>query len=185
MDVVVPGEVRARTTGAPRKIEAFDADLHTPSIVDRVVDDGAEAPPELARLLGLIPHPEGGWYRQTYVSDVTVQPPGRAGTRAVATLIYYLLRPGERSAWHVVASDEVWLWHRGGPLLLRMGGDDPGAPGDPASEYMLGPAVERGQSPQLSVPANIWQSAEPAGNEEVLVSCLVAPGFDFADFRML
>jgi predicted cupin superfamily sugar epimerase len=150
-----------------------------------VIEKNGGAIPELARLLGLEPHPEGGWYRQTYVSDVIMQPPDRTGTRPIATTIYYLLRPGERSAWHVVASDEVWLWHRGGPLLLRIGGADPGRPADNPTEHLLGPAVERGQQPQLLVPADTWQSAEPATDEEVLVSCLVAPGFDFADFRML
>jgi predicted cupin superfamily sugar epimerase len=150
-----------------------------------VIEKNSETIPDLARHLDLKPHPEGGWYRQTYVSDVIVQPPGRAGTRPVATIIYYLLRPGEQSAWHSVASDEVWLWHRGGPLLLRMGGADPGAPDDNPTEHLLGPEVERGYQPQLLVPADTWQSAAPATDEEVLVSCLVAPGFDFADFRML
>jgi predicted cupin superfamily sugar epimerase len=149
--------------------------------------DGGQRPavPELARLLDLAPHPEGGWYRQTYASEVAVRPPGRTGTRAAATLIHYLLLPGERSAWHTVASDEIWLWHRGGPLLLRTGGDGPNGPAQRPTERLLGPDIRGGHQPQLLVPAATWQSAEPAADEEVLVSCLVVPGFDFADFRLL
>lgn len=139
--------------------------------------------PALARELDLHPHPEGGWYRETWRSGVTVQPPGYQGTRATATGIYYLLGPGEQSWWHRVASDEVWLWHRGGPLLLALGGDAE-APGG-VERHTLGAEVERGQLPQLLIPAGHWQSARPAGDEEVLVSCIVSPGFDFADFSTL
>jgi predicted cupin superfamily sugar epimerase len=73
-----------------------------------------------------------------------------------------------------VRSDEIWLWQRGGPLLLNIGGD----------EVILGPDVERGQLLQAVVPAGVSQAARPAGDEYVLVSCVVAPGFDFADFRL-
>lgn len=136
--------------------------------------------PPLARALDLHPHPEGGWYRETWRTGVDVEPPGYQGPRATATGIYYLLGPGEESRWHRVASDELWLWHRGGPLELHLGGD-----GDrPATARWatLGPDVERGQLPQLIVPAGHWQSARPSEPREVLVSCVVSPGFDFADF---
>ena len=72
--------------------------------------------PPLAEALGLEPHPEGGWFRETYRSEVTFEPDGYDGPRATATAIYYLLEPGEESRWHVVASDELWLWHSGSPL---------------------------------------------------------------------
>jgi predicted cupin superfamily sugar epimerase len=89
----------------------------------------------------------------------------------------------ERSAWHRVRSAELWLWHRGGALTLRLGGDGD-APAD-ATELRLGPDVAAGEHPQLLVPAGVWQSAWPADAEEVLVSCVVVPGFDFADFTLL
>src|SRR5262245_46514567 len=78
--------------------------------------------PHLAQLLDLEPHPEGGWYRQTWRSAVSLSPPGYEGSRATATAIYFLLNPGEASRWHRVASDELWLWHAGGPLTLTLGG---------------------------------------------------------------
>jgi predicted cupin superfamily sugar epimerase len=138
--------------------------------------------PELAELLDLQPHPEGGWYRQTWRGESEFEPEGYGGVRACATGIYFLLRPGERSRWHVVRSDELWLWHRGGPLILSLGGtgDSPAA----VEEVILGPDLEAGQRPQILVPGGVWQAAVPATETEVLVSCVVSPGFEFADFRM-
>jgi predicted cupin superfamily sugar epimerase len=79
-------------------------------------------------------------------------------------------------------SDEVWLWHRGGPLTLRFGGSGDEPVRD--REAVLGPDLAAGQRPQILIPGGVWQSAEPAGDDEVLVSCIVAPGFDFADFML-
>jgi len=136
--------------------------------------------PRLAEQFDLQPHPEGGWYRQTFRSATTINPEGYAGERAAATAIYFLLHPGEESAWHVVKSDELWFWHAGGPLALRLGGDgeQPGA----ASVITLG--IGAGRQPQALVPAGVWQAAAPAADEFVLVSCVVSPGFEFADFRL-
>lgn len=136
----------------------------------------------LVALLGLEKHVEGGWFKETWRTTGSATPDGYPGPRAHATGIYFLLHPGERSRRHRVRSDEVWLWHRGGPLRLYIGGtqDDPSG----AEEHLLGPDVEKGERPQLLVPAGAWQSAEPAGDEPVLVTCVVAPGFDFADFTM-
>jgi len=138
--------------------------------------------PHLAEQLDLQPHPEGGWFRETWRSPVTLDPPGYDGPRSAATAIYFLLNPGEESAWHVVRSDELWFWHSGGPLTLRVGGsgEHPG----PGPEVLLGPDVAAGQRPQVLIPGGSWQAAAPATNESVLVSCVVAPGFDFADFRL-
>jgi uncharacterized protein len=136
----------------------------------------------LAEQLDLAPHPEGGWYRETWRSHVSVEPAGYPGPRAVATAIYFLLHPGEESRWHVVRSDELWLWHSGGPLALRFGGWGP-QPGPDTDERTLGPDVASGQHPQLLVPGGVWQAAAPAAGEPVLVSCVVAPGFDMEDFR--
>ena len=148
--------------------------------------------PPLARQLDLQPHPEGGWFRETWRSPMTFAPDGYEGTRSVATAIYFLLHPGERSRWHVVRSDELWLWHSGGPLTLRLDGgdappdDDESGPSAPTPagtvDVLLGPDVLAGQQPQALVPAGTWQCAAPAADEPVLVSCVVAPGFDFADF---
>jgi predicted cupin superfamily sugar epimerase len=136
--------------------------------------------PELAVLLGLEPHPEGGWYRETWRSEVEIEPAGYDGTRASATAIYFLLAPGEESRWHRVRSAEVWLWHSGGPLTLQYGE----AP-ETAVAVTLGADVAAGDRPQVVVPAGAWQAARPAGDQPVLVSCIVSPGFDFADFTLL
>ncbi len=136
------------------------------------------ARPEVAEALGLLPHPEGGWFRETWRTGTRVAT--RGGERATATGIYYLLGADDESMWHSVRSDELWLWHRGGPLELTT---RPGAT-ERETTVVLGPDVAGGQVPQALVPAGHWQSARPAAGEEVLVSCVVSPGFDFADFSV-
>jgi uncharacterized protein len=131
--------------------------------------------PPLAEKLDLQPHPEGGWFRETFRSAVTFHPPGYAGPRAAATGIYFLLQPGEFSAWHVVTSDELWFLHSGS-LELRLGGAAP-TPAEDGEAVVL-----TAENPQALVPAGVWQSAHPRNGEPVLVSCVVSPGFDFADF---
>jgi predicted cupin superfamily sugar epimerase len=122
----------------------------------------------LVRRLGLVPHPEGGFYRETFRSPQVLHlPDGR--TRPASTAILYLLPAGSHSAWHRVASDEVWHHYAGGALrLFRLG----------AGEQVLGP-----DHPQAVVPAGVWQAAEPMDGA-VLCGCTVAPGFDFADFEL-
>ena len=136
----------------------------------------------LVALLDLRPHPEGGWYRETWRAPATCTPVGYPGERASATGIYFLLHPGEQSRWHVVRSDELWLWHAGGPVELRLGGS--GADPAPGATIMLGADVAAHQRPQACVPGGVWQSARPVGTDPTLVSCVVSPGFDFADFRL-
>jgi hypothetical protein len=138
--------------------------------------------PQLAEQLDLRPHPEGGWFRETWRSAMTFRPDGYGGERSAATAIYFLLCPGEESAWHVVRSDELWLWHTGGPLTLRLGGSE-AEPAETAT-ITLGGDVTGGQWPQAIVSGGTWQCAVPAGRDAALVSCVVAPGFDFADFRL-
>lgn len=149
------------------------------------MDDNAL--PYWARGLGLEPHPEGGYFAETWRSPVTLPaaalPPGYDAGRSLATSILYLLLPGQRSEWHVVRSAELWLHHRGGPLILSLGGDDLAGPGE-ARDQLLGTEPQAGQSPQLLVPPGHWQSARPATDEPVLVGCVVAPGFHFDDFRL-
>lgn len=124
--------------------------------------------------LGMAPHPEGGWYRETWRHPSTVDTP--RGTRALATCVAFLLRPGDVSAWHRVSSDELWLWQGGGPVRLTLGGTG-AAPAATSS-------VTLGVGGQHLVRAGEWQSAEPAADEATLVACVVSPGFDFADFEL-
>lgn len=136
--------------------------------------------PALARELGLEPHPEGGWYRETWRSPVSVTlPDGRV--RATATLIHFLLPAGESSAWHRVAADEVWIAHTG-VVTLELGGSAAVPAAD--TSYAVGVDVSAGQQAQVLVPAGVWQRTVP-GEADALVSCLVSPGFDFADFELV
>lgn len=115
---------------------------------------------------GLAPHPEGGWYRRTWASPVVVDTP--RGPRPSATAILYLL--DGVSARHRVASAELWLWHSGAAVELTIG-DGP-------------TTVLDATAPQLTVPAGTWQSARLLGPDPALLSCVVSPGFDFADFEL-
>jgi len=122
--------------------------------------------------LGLTPHPEGGHFRETWRHD-----PGD-GSRGAATAIYFLLGADERSHWHRVDADELWLHHAGGPLRLRIRQDD-----GPVVDHVLGSDLAAGQRPQARVPAGAWQAAEPVAGA-VLVSCVVAPAFVFEGFEL-
>ena len=135
--------------------------------------------PALADTLDLQPHPEGGWFAQTWVSPASVTlPDGRV--RPTATLIHFLLAAGERSRWHRVASDEIWLAHTG-TVVLELGGsgDQPA----PVARLSVGVALAAGEVAQALVPAGEWQRTVPS-DADALVSCLVSPGFDFADFEL-
>ena len=139
--------------------------------------------PEWAESLGLQPHPEGGWFRETWRSELTfdpaVLPAGYTGSRSAGTAIVFLLMPGQQSAWHTVRGAELWFHHRGSPLILEIGPDQ-----DAPTTHLLGPDIGAGQNPQVLVPPGYWQRARPQGAEPVLVSCVVVPGFDFADFTL-
>ena len=139
--------------------------------------------PDWVRLLNLSPHPEGGWFRETWRSDLTlddsVLPSAYAGQRSAGTAILFVLMPGQQSAWHTVRSAELWLYHRGSPLVLEVGPDT-----QRATAHVLGPDIAAGEHPQLIVPPGYWQRARPRDPEAALVSCVVVPGFDFADFAL-
>lgn len=122
--------------------------------------------------LNLEPHPEGGWFRETWRAEAA------PGERASGTAIYYLLEAGDHSHWHRVDATEIWLWHSGGPLALTTS-----ANGHDVEARTLGPALSAGQQPQLIVPATHWQTAASLG-AFTLVSCTVSPGFDFDGFEM-
>lgn len=126
---------------------------------------------EIIRLLGMKPHPEGGHYVETFRAD--------ENGRTSSTAIYYLLQADEVSAWHRVDADEHWLWHAGGAIALTLSPPD----GEGAKAYQVGPDLRAGQRPQVTVPAQHWQTAESLG-AWTLVSCIVAPGFDFAGFEL-
>jgi uncharacterized protein len=123
----------------------------------------------LIKSLSLAPHPEGGWYRETW------RGPLQDG-RASGTAILFLLRTGESSHWHRVDADEIWLFHAGAPLILSMGEQT-------AQDHILGPDVLAGHSPQIVVPAGLWQAARSTG-DYTLVSCTVSPGFRFDGFAL-
>lgn len=126
--------------------------------------------------LRLLPHPEGGWYRETW------RAPAPEGERAGATTILFLLEAHQRSHWHRVDAAEIWLWHAGDPLLLSLAAGDEG----PVREVRLGPNVLAGDCPQYLVAPDEWQAAAPLPGKRgfTLVSCVVAPAFTFDGFTL-
>ena len=127
---------------------------------------------DLIAALQLAPHPEGGWYRETW-RDRPID-----GARGTGTAIYFLLRRGERSAWHRVDAAEMWHFYAGAPLTLFQSPDL-----QAMTDAVLGPDVLAGQSPQLLVPPHVWQAAETLG-DWTLVGCTVCPAFDFGGFEL-
>ena len=127
---------------------------------------------EVVALLGLRPHPEGGFYCETFRD---AEP---AGGRSASTAIYYLLAAGERSHWHRVDAVETWHFYAGAALRLSISAD-----GAAQEDFILGPDLAAGQRPQGIVPRNGWQSAESLG-DWTLVGCTVAPGFQFEGFEL-
>lgn len=135
--------------------------------------NGALSPETIIAELGLQPHPEGGHFAETFRD-------APEGGRGHSTAIYFLLRRGEKSAWHrVTDAAEVWHFYAGAPLRLDLAGPD----GGNRRQHVLGPDLVAGERPQAVVPANWWQSAESLG-DWTLVGCTVAPGFDFAAFEL-
>ena len=99
--------------------------------------------------------------------------------RSAGSSILHLLMPGQQSAWHTLRSAELWLHHRGSPLLLDIGSER-----DSATTHVLGSDIIAGEQPQVLVPPRYWQRARPRDDEPTLVSCVVVPGFDYADFGL-
>lgn len=121
--------------------------------------------------LDLSPHPEGGYYRQTWVAE-------NEG-RATGTCIYFLLKAGQASHWHAVDAVEIWHYYAGAPLTLSLA---PSLEG-PAIDQRLGPNLSAGELPQAIVPTGYWQKAATTG-DWTLVGCTVSPGFQFAGFDL-
>ena len=132
----------------------------------------------LVARLGLIPHPEGGYYGEVYRSEAAVHPADGRGSRAALTTIYFLLPAGTVSRWHRVLSDEVWHFYEGAALDLWIA--SPG--GNRVNQHRLGP-LDGAQRPVWTVPTGWWQAARSAG-AYTLVGCTVGPGFDFKDFAL-
>ncbi|MCM8539494.1 MAG: cupin domain-containing protein [Lentisphaeraceae bacterium] len=128
--------------------------------------------------LKLLQHPEGGWYSETYRSgDDTVT---SRGVRQLATVIYFMLKGDEKSAFHRLKSDEFWYFHQGANLDVHVIYED-----GTYTKFDLGTIGEKGSLPQLFLPAGTWFAAECQDKEAYsLVSCSVHPGFDFADFEL-
>lgn len=134
--------------------------------------DASLSADEVIARLGLLPHPEGGHYRETFRDERR-----DSNGRAYSTAIYFLLAEGERSHWHRVDAVEIWHFHAGAPLALQIATDQG------TSTILLGANLANGELPQAVVLAGAWQAAESLG-EWTLVSCTVAPAFEFSGFEL-
>ena len=147
-------------------------------MADQTASSNTEAA-ALIRQLGLQPHPEGGHFTETFRSVLPVHTGDARGARTALTAIHFLLAAGEHSRWHRVTSDEVWHWAAGGPMELML--MSPAL--DETLHVTLG-ALDDGHTPMHVVPAGWWQAARPL-EAYALCSCVVGPGFDFADFAFM
>ncbi len=131
---------------------------------------------ELIAQLQLEPHPEGGWFRETW------RAPAGEGERASATLIHFLLEHHQSSHWHTVDAAEIWLWHAGNPLELALSRPGSGT----VATVTLGPDLTGGHAAQHVIAPGDWQAARPLDgpHDFVLVSCVVSPGFEFSGFTL-
>jgi predicted cupin superfamily sugar epimerase len=128
--------------------------------------------------LNLSPHPEGGFYRETYRAAGEVYAGDASGTRNYSTAIYFLLGNDDRSLFHRIKSDELWHFHAGGRLTISV------LENGRLVQHKLGSKVEQGDNLQVVIPANHWFGAIVTEGQYVLAGCTVAPGFDFRDFEM-
>jgi len=139
---------------------------------------------DIIQKLQLQPHPEGGFFKETYRSNGKIQedslPSFFEGNRNYSTCIYYLLRSGDFSAFHKINQDEIWHFYLGSPIKLYIISEN-----GTLSEVIIGSDLYSGQVPQFVVPKHHWFAAivvEP--NNYALVGCTVSPGFDFKDFTL-
>lgn len=134
--------------------------------------------------LNLIPHPEGGYYRETYRSDEYIPhealPKRYTGKRVFSTAIYFLLQSHEKHLLHRLKSDEIWHFYLGSPMLIRYYKDE-----NDIKEVILGNDLLNGEVPQVLIPRMHWMIAKPIKeNSFTLVGCTNAPGFEFDDFEL-
>ena len=134
---------------------------------------------DIIDLLGMQPHPEGGWFTETYRDPHRIVDADNPGGRSASTAIYFLLEAGQISHWHRVDAVEIWHWHAGAALALSIAATDDDAP----IVLTLGGDLAASERPQGVVPRHHWQSAVSLG-AWTLVGCTVAPGFDFAGFEL-
>jgi len=139
---------------------------------------------QLIQQYNLQPHPEGGWFSQTYKSNEQIAkealPERFKGSRVFSSAIYFLLEEGNFSAFHRIKSDECWHFYAGDPLLIYIIQQN-----GSLEIISLGNAIEKGQTFQYVVPANCWFASRPApGSEYCFVGCTVSPGFEFEDFEL-
>jgi uncharacterized protein len=133
----------------------------------------ALTPQDIARMLDLKPHPEGGHFRETF-RDTRQTSDGRS----ICTAIYFLIARGDRAHWHRLDAVEIWHWYAGAPLQLEIA-----AAGGRIERVTLGGDLSAGLRPQAVVPAQAWQAAQSLG-DWTLMGCTMAPGFDFAKFEL-
>jgi predicted cupin superfamily sugar epimerase len=134
------------------------------------------------RRLGLIPHPEGGYFRETYRCPEVIEHAhlSKPSDRACATAIYFLLQGDQVSKFHRLRSDELWCYHAGSPLTLHVIDPD-----GTAQQFFLGQDLDKSEYPQLVIQKDRWFGANVTQKTSyTLVSCIVAPGFDFEDFEL-
>jgi predicted cupin superfamily sugar epimerase len=131
-----------------------------------------ESAAKIIRRLKLKPHPEGGWFRETF------RDPSHTKGRTHSTAIYFLLKKGEASRWHRVDAAEVWHWYAGAPLQLQIGKTIA-----KPKTHILGNDLAKDHRPQIVVPSHYWQCARSLG-DFTLVGCTVAPGFLFEKFEL-
>jgi hypothetical protein len=131
---------------------------------------------DIIERLGLAPHPEGGWFRESW------RAPAEDGERARATTVLFLLERGQASHWHKVDATEIWLFQAGDPLELSFAGGSEG----PVQSVTLGPDVVNGQSVKHVLEPHEWQAARPTDGPAgyTLVTCIVSPGFEFEGFTL-
>lgn len=133
---------------------------------------------KLVDILKLEPHPEGGYYKETYRCEETLTLKN-GNVRNISTAIYYLLENENKSSFHRIKSDELWFFHQGEPLeivFIKEG---------KLHTIILGNSLEDGEVPQAMIEVNVWFAAKISeGTGYSLVSCTVAPGFDFSDFEL-
>ncbi len=127
----------------------------------------------IKKSLNLSPHPEGGYYRQTFLDQKE-----NCDGRSISSIIYFLLEYDNHSHWHRIDATEAWFWHKGAPLALTISPD-----GCSATSVHLGSDIFSNQKPHFVVPSNVWQTAETLG-EWTLVSCMVSPSFSFDTFEL-
>jgi len=132
--------------------------------------------------LNLLPHPEGGYYKESYRSTGEIKnstlPKNFNGNRAFSTAIYFLLEKGNFSAFHRIKSDELWHFYDGDPIAIHVINYD-----GILTTHILGKQPHKGVFPQIAIPANTWFASESTGDYS-LAGCTVSPGFDFNDFEM-